>query len=108
MTVLPVLILLIVAGVMLLPSASRLVQYISVLSLSYFLGSIPWGYFVLQWYKGVDIRDHGSGRIGMSNVLRTSGRRGAVPVLLLDLAKGVAAVIFARYLLGAGYGEVFA
>ena len=108
MTVLPVLILLIVAGVMLLPSASRLVQYISVLSLSYFLGSIPWGYFVLQWYKGVDIRDHGSGRIGMSIVLRTSGRRGAVPVLLLDLAKGVAAVIFARYILGAGYGEVFA
>ena len=107
-TVLPILILLVAAGLILLPSTSRLVQYVCVLGLSYFLGSIPWGYFVLQWYKGVDIRDYGSGRIGMSNVLRTSGRKGAVPVLLLDLSKGVTVVIVARYILGAGYGEVFA
>ncbi|MBO55899.1 MAG: acyl-phosphate glycerol 3-phosphate acyltransferase [Dehalococcoidia bacterium] len=107
-TILPIIMLLVVAGGILLPATPRLVQYVCVLVLAYLVGSIPWGYFILQWYKGVDIRDYGSGRIGMSNVLRTSGRRGAVPVLLLDLAKGVVVVIFARYIVGAGYGEVFA
>ena len=97
-----------VLGFLVIPGVPVGVQYSYILALSYLLGSIPWGYFVLQWTKGIDIRDYGSGRTGMSNVLRTSGKKGAVPVLILDLGKGVLVVVFARHVLGPGYGEVFA
>lgn len=95
-------------GLIVLPDVPVGVQYSYILALSYLLGSIPWGYFILQWTKGIDIRDYGSGRTGMSNVLRTSGKKGAAPVLILDLGKGVLVVVFARYILGPGYGEVCA
>jgi len=98
----------VVLGFLVIPGVPVGVQYSYILALSYLLGSIPWGYFVLQWTKGIDIRDYGSGRTGMSNVLRTSGKKGAVPVLILDLGKGVLVVVFARHVLGPGYGEVFA
>ena len=98
----------VVSGFFVIPSLPVAIRYLSVLGLSYLVGSIPWGYFFLQWTRGIDIRDYGSGRIGMSNVLRTAGKKGAVPVLILDLGKGVLAVVFARQILGPGYGEVFA
>jgi glycerol-3-phosphate acyltransferase PlsY len=98
----------VVLGFVVIPDLPVGIQYSYILSLSYLLGSIPWGYFVLQWTKGIDIRDYGSGRTGMSNVLRTSGKRGAAPVLILDLGKGILVVVFARHVLGPGYGEVFA
>ncbi|MBS34271.1 MAG: hypothetical protein CMO68_07705, partial [Verrucomicrobiales bacterium] len=44
-------------------------QYSAVLPLAYLLGSISWGYMLLRWKMGVDVRDYGSGRTGMSNVL---------------------------------------
>ncbi|MEC9308828.1 MAG: glycerol-3-phosphate 1-O-acyltransferase PlsY [Chloroflexota bacterium] len=97
-----------VLGFIVIPDVPVGVQYSYILALSYLLGSIPWGYFILQWTKGIDIRDYGSGRTGMSNVLRTSGKNGAAQVLMLDLGKGVLVVVLARYILGPGYGEVFA
>jgi glycerol-3-phosphate acyltransferase PlsY len=47
-------------------------------------------------FANVDIREYGSGSMGMTNVLRTAGARAAIGVLLLDVGKGVVAVVIAR------------
>lgn len=65
---------------------------------AYLIGSIPFGYVLSKLYKHVDIRRHGSGNIGATNVLRLLGWRAALPVLLLDAGKGTAAVLLARAL----------
>ncbi len=69
-----------------MPGAPEAAKYAALLPLAYLFGSIPWGYFFLYWRRGLDIRDYGSGRIGVSNVLRTGGGRVAVVVLLLVLS----------------------
>lgn len=56
--------------------------------LGYLLGSCPWGYWLVRLVKHEDIRKVGSGNIGGTNVWRTYGAKLAVPVLLLDFAKG--------------------
>lgn len=61
------------------------------LPLSYLLGSVPTGYLVAR-LRGIDIRRHGSGNIGSTNVLRTLGRGAAAVTLLGDVAKGWAGV----------------
>lgn len=65
------------------------------LALGYLLGSIPFGYVIARLFFGVDIRRHGSGNIGFSNILRTLGWKPAVLVFLGDGLKGVAAVVVA-------------
>ena len=57
---------------------------------------------------GVDVREYGSGRTGMSNVLRTGGVKSAAVVLTLDIAKGIIAVILARLIIGTHIAEVTA
>ena len=54
----------------------------------YLAGSIPSGYWVVRWARGVDIRTVGSGNIGATNVWRSFGPRYAIPVIALDVAKG--------------------
>ncbi len=66
--------------------------------LAYLLGAVPWGFLGGKALAGVDVREHGSGRIGMANVLRTVGVRGAALVVLGDVGKGVAPVLLARLL----------
>ena len=73
-------------------------------ALGYLLGAIPTGLIVGRVARGIDLRQHGSGRTGTTNALRTLGPAAAVTVLVLDLAKGVGAVLLGR-LLGAGGGE---
>ena len=58
----------------------------------YVVGSMPWGYWLVRIFRGEDIRTQGSGNIGATNVLRTAGRLPALLTLLLDIAKGYAAV----------------
>ncbi len=65
---------------------------------SYLLGAVPWGLLVGKALKRVDVREYGSGRIGMSNVLRTVGVRGAILVVAGDVGKGVLPVVVARLL----------
>lgn len=62
---------------------------------SYLLGSIPFGYLLVRLVTGEDVRASGSGNIGATNVARKSPVLG-VATLLLDAAKGVAAVYLAR------------
>ncbi len=54
----------------------------------YLLGSIPFGYVLPRLVRGDDIRRHGSGNVGASNVWRVYGRSLGIPVALLDVAKG--------------------
>jgi glycerol-3-phosphate acyltransferase PlsY len=63
--------------------------------LGYLIGSIPFGVIVGRLARGIDVRDYGSGSMGMTNVLRTVGARAGVLVFLADLAKGAAAVSLA-------------
>lgn len=62
------------------------------LLMAYFLGSIPFGYLMVRAMAGADIREAGSGNIGATNVLRTTGRAAGIATLVLDIAKGYAAV----------------
>jgi acyl phosphate:glycerol-3-phosphate acyltransferase len=66
------------------------------LVVGYGLGSIPTGLLIARWQKGVDIRQHGSGNIGMTNVLRAAGKGAAALTLGGDLAKGLIPVLLAR------------
>lgn len=67
---------------------------------AYLVGGIPFGYLLVRWKTGEDVRDKGSGNIGATNVLRTTGRAVAVATLLLDIAKGLFAVWLADKLSG--------
>jgi glycerol-3-phosphate acyltransferase PlsY len=55
----------------------------------YLLGSMPFGYWVVLLVKGEDIRKVGSGNIGATNVWRAYGRWYGIPIVLLDVAKGL-------------------
>ena len=66
---------------------------VSAIILSYLVGAIPAGYVVSKLYKGIDIRSHGSGNIGFTNVLRVLGIVPGAIVLLADIGKGMAAVL---------------
>ncbi len=68
------------------------------LVLAYLLGSLPTGYLAGRWLKGIDIREEGSGGTGTTNVLRILGKGPAVVVLIVDVLKGVAAVLLVRLL----------
>lgn len=60
---------------------------------AYLLGSIPSAVWIGKRFYGIDVREHGSRNAGATNTLRVLGRRAAMPVLLLDMAKGFAAVM---------------
>ena len=82
--------------------------YAAVCVIAYLMGSISWGYIFVNLTRGEDIRDFGSGRTGMSNILRTSGGRAAAVVFMLDAGKGVLGVALARTTIGVGEAEVAA
>jgi len=68
------------------------------LIVAYLVGGVPFGFLLVKWKTGRDVREMGSGNIGATNVLRTSGRAAGVVVLLLDIAKGWLAVWIAARL----------
>lgn len=55
---------------------------------AYLLGSIPTAVWVSRLFHGIDIREHGSGNAGATNVIRVLGWKTGIPVLLVDVAKG--------------------
>jgi glycerol-3-phosphate acyltransferase PlsY len=70
------------------------VLYISGIILAYLLGAIPFGYLIAKYWGKIDIRKEGSGNIGATNALRTMGKKAGLSVLILDLLKGLIAVVF--------------
>lgn len=69
---------------------------------AYLLGSIPFGYLIVQASSGADIRESGSGGTGATNVSRRAGKAAGLVTLLLDAGKGAAAVAVAIWLQGPG------
>src|SRR5215469_16871919 len=67
------------------------------LVIAYLLGSVPTGYLAGKLLKGIDIREHGSKSTGATNVLRTLGKWPAFAVLIVDVLKGVGAIVAARW-----------
>ena len=72
----------------------------AVVTASYLIGSIPVGYLTVRLMRGIDIRDHGSGMIGATNVLRVLGRGPFIVVMILDAAKGYVPTIVTWYIFG--------
>ena len=66
-------------------------HYLIAGAISYLLGSVPCGYLIAK-LKGVDIRKHGSGNIGATNVYRVLGKKEGILTLVLDVGKGALAV----------------
>src|SRR5215468_11538605 len=77
-----------------------MISEIAALAAAYLLGAIPFGYLLVKWKTGADVRSKGSGNIGATNVLRTTGRLAGVITLLLDIAKGYLAVWIAGRVTG--------
>lgn len=69
----------------------------AILLVAYLLGSIPTGYIAGRLTKGIDIREHGSGSTGATNVLRTLGKGPGLLVLLVDMLKGVLAIALVHW-----------
>jgi glycerol-3-phosphate acyltransferase PlsY len=74
--------------------------------LAFLLGSIPFGLFIARM-KGIDIRQHGSGNIGATNVLRVVGKKHGIVCLILDALKGFIPTLLAISLIGFGPPEKY-
>ncbi len=72
--------------------------WLPVLAGAYLLGSIPFGYLLVRLFRKEDIRTKGSGNIGATNVARSGAKGLGILTLLLDLLKGLLAVLIARHL----------
>ena len=78
-------------------------QFVAVVIIGYLLGSIPFGLLVSRLSGKGDIREYGSGKTGATNVLRMSGRKAALLVVILDVGKGAVAVVLAGLIVGDNY-----
>lgn len=74
------------------------VSYVMAGVLGYLAGAIPTGYLVVKRLTGEDIRTHGSGGTGATNVRRVAGGKAALFVLVFDLLKGMIPVLLSRQL----------
>ncbi len=70
------------------------------LVIAYLLGGIPFGFLLVKLTRGTDVRESGSGNIGATNVLRTTGRAAGLATLALDITKGFVAVWLTAKLTG--------
>ncbi len=72
--------------------------------LAYLLGAVPFSYIVGRRVRGIDLREHGSGNLGATNVYRTLGPGWGIMVLVLDMLKGAAAVVVMTTAIGLHIG----
>src|SRR2546430_15450421 len=74
-----------------------MISLILVVIASYLIGSIPFGIIISKQFRGFDIRSKGSGNIGSTNAFRVLGWKLVLMVQILDIAKGLGAVLLATY-----------
>jgi glycerol-3-phosphate acyltransferase PlsY len=70
-----------------------IIKFIVTAGLSYLVGSIPTAYIFGKLIKGIDIREHGSGNVGATNAFRVLGKGPGTAVLIIDVFKGIIAVV---------------
>jgi glycerol-3-phosphate acyltransferase PlsY len=94
------------------PQANATWPYLSLIGLflaaiiaGYLLGSLPFGLWIGKTFTGKDVRDVGSGRIGMTNVMRTAGKKAAVISLALDMSKSALSVLCAALIFSSDYAK---
>lgn len=75
------------------------------LVVGYLLGSIPSAVWIGQLFYGIDVREYGSGNAGATNTFRVLGKKAGIPVLLIDVLKGWAAVAMAGWITGFNSGS---
>ena len=75
-------------------------NYIILIVLGYLIGSIPCSYLVSRIYGHIDIREHGSGNSGATNVFRTLGKKAGIYAFIGDFLKGILAAVVGRYFMG--------
>jgi glycerol-3-phosphate acyltransferase PlsY len=78
------------------------------LLLGYLLGSIPFAYIAGKLARGIDLRQHGSGNLGATNVYRTLGAKVAAVVFLFDTLKGALPVLAVKQYAGGSHLELWA
>ena len=72
---------------------------------AYLLGSIPAAVWIGKWLRNIDVREHGSGNAGTTNVIRVLGWKTGIPVLIIDLSKGWFAAMMPVFLDAADPGS---
>ena len=72
--------------------------FLFVVLVAYLIGSIPTGYWLGKLWKGIDVRQHGSGNLGATNVFRVLGTGPGVITLLIDILKGAIPVLLVKHL----------
>lgn len=77
-----------------------IVKYLIIIIIAYLLGAIPFGLMISRRVAHVDIREHGSGNIGATNVFRTLGARLGLITAMLDMSKAALAVLLAMFIIG--------
>ena len=79
-------------------------KFVAVVVIAYLLGSIPFGLIIGKLKSGVDVREHGSGKTGATNVMRSVGTKLGVLTLVLDVVKATVAVMLAAVIIDKGSG----
>ena len=77
-----------------------IIKLLAIALIAYLLGAIPFGLVISQKMAGVDIRQHGSGNIGATNVFRVLGVKYGILTAVLDVGKAVASVLLAGLIIG--------
>jgi len=80
-------------------STPELAAFVAALLLAYLMGSIPFGVVIGKLFYHVDVRQHGSGNVGTTNVFRVLGKKAGVAVLVCDMLKGFIPAFTAAYFL---------
>jgi acyl phosphate:glycerol-3-phosphate acyltransferase len=79
-------------------TAAYVLGFVVLFVLAYLFGSIPFGLVIGKIFYGVDVRQHGSGNVGTTNVFRVLGKKAGVAVLICDMLKGYIPGVLAAWL----------
>jgi acyl phosphate:glycerol-3-phosphate acyltransferase len=79
-------------------TAAYVLGFVALLLIAYLCGSIPFGVLIGKLFYGVDVRQHGSGNVGTTNVFRVLGKKAGVAVLICDMLKGYIPAVIGAWL----------